>query len=469
MPLRLAHLVRALLLPLVMLGLTSATSCAGAPAPPQTHAPAAGSNWVEPPPRATTTTAAEPTRPLVLAADVGGEHDALIGDDRVRAEYGPGDPWLGAAQPTVTMVVFFDYECPYCRKLMPTLYSLAELHPQDVRVVFKHFPLPFHKNAEFAATASVAALRQGRFWAMHDVLLGESNLGRAAVREHAIRMGLNAAAFDAALDDAGIVALIDEHVALGKGLGVSGTPTMFINGRKLSGALSLDTLRDEVKAEKRITRRLMSAGAPRNALYAHFMHAADSGDTAVVGTKAPPSRDIADAQRRDVNTSNLPSKGAPDPRVVIVECADFDCPFCGRARRTLEELLAAHPNDVALFFQHLPLAFHKGAEPAARAAVAAQAQGKFWPMHDLLFDNPKMRSPAQLEKLAKKTGLNVTRWKKAFGSRKIADQVQAQSEACTASDIKGTPGFLINGRLMSGARPLADFEAVVREELDRHR
>jgi protein-disulfide isomerase len=155
--------------------------------------------------------------------------------------------------------------------------------------------------------------------------------------------------------------------------------------------------------------------------------------------------------------------------VVIVECSDFDCPFCGRVQPTLDQLLANHPSDVALFYQHLPLRFHQGAEPAARAAVAAQAQGKFWKLHDLLFENQRERTDEDLERLARKAGVNVKKWRKAFRSPETAARVQAESDACSANGINGTPGFLINGRLLSGAQPLESFEQVVQEELARGR
>lgn len=455
----------------LVLGLTCATGCRPAPAVAPVQPLATGSNWVAPSPDEPDEPEAQEPAPsagaaplMLLASDVGGEHDELVTDARVRAEYDAGDPWLGAEQPLVTIVAYLDYQCPYSRRLLPTLYELASLHAEEVRVVFKHFPLPMHTDARFAAMAATAAQRQGRFWAMHDSLFENSRaLGRESVMGQAGRLGLDLELFRRMLDDPQLGEDLDAQVARAKAIGIKATPTMVINGRSISGARPLADLQEEFQAERALAQRLLDAGASRSALYAHLMHAARAEPVAA----STQSSAVADDVRREIDTTGLPRKGAKDPRVVIVECSDFDCPFCKRVGPTLEELLANHPDDVALFYRHLPLAFHKGAEPAARAAVAAQAQGKFWKMHDLLFANPDARSDAELEKLARKAGLNVKKFRKAMRSEATAARVKAETEACQADGARGTPNFFINGRKVSGARPLADFERVVAEELER--
>lgn len=461
---------------LLVLGLTWMPACTKEPASAPLTDPARGSDYVADPDgpavAAETAPAAETaaiaTRsdapPRILAADVGGEHDDLVEGERMRAEYDAGDPWLGALQPAATIVAFVDYQCPYSKRLVPTLYELAELYPDDLRVVFKHHPLPMHANARFAAMAAVAAMQQGRFWVMNDALFeGQADLGRTAVLGHAARLGFDLPRFEASLDDAGVAARVDADAAQAERLGAHGTPSMFINGRLVTGAQPLADLRKEVQTELAAAQRLLDAGVPRPHLYATFMHAAKDATV-----PARPRADaIADDVRREVVTTGLPKKGAADPKVVILECSDFDCPYCGRVQPTLDQLLANHPDDVALFYRNLPLRFHPGAEPAARAAVAAHAQGKFWKLHDLLFAKQGERTDADLERLARKAGVNVKKWRKAFRSPETAARVQAESDACTQNGINGTPGFLINGRLVSGARPLEDFEQVVREELAR--
>ncbi|MEX1362790.1 MAG: thioredoxin domain-containing protein [Nannocystaceae bacterium] len=455
---------------LLLLGLADATGCRPSAVAPVT-APATGSDWVQAPSATAATpgpatpepAAAPPSRALLHAAEVDGTHDDRITGDRIRAEYEPSEPWLGADDPLVTIVAYVDYQCPYSRKLVPTLYELASLR-SDVRVVFKHFPLPMHRDARYAAIAATAAHRQGRFWAVHDLLFDNSRaLDRESVLGYAGRLGLDLELFRSTVDDPELAARIDADIKLAQGLGIRATPTMAINGRVVSGARTLPELLTETETEAALARTLLEAGAARSQLYAHYMHAARAEPAP---TLAPTrSTAIADEVRREIDTTGLPRRGPKDAPVVIVECSDFDCPFCGRVGPTLDQLLDEHPKDVALVYRHLPLAFHQGAEPAARAAVAAQAQGKFWKMHDLLFANPKQRSEQQLEKLAKRAGLNVEKFRKVFRSPSAKARVGAEIEACQADGASGTPTFFINGRKLVGARPLADFEAVIAEEL----
>ena len=132
---------------LLVLGLTWAPACtkqqpASAPLTDLAH----GSDYVAAPgePAAATETVAEAAFPSpsavprIRAADVGGEHDDLVTGDRMRAEYEPGDPWLGALQPKVTLVAFVDYQCPYSKRLVPTLYELAELYADEVDLAALH-------------------------------------------------------------------------------------------------------------------------------------------------------------------------------------------------------------------------------------------------------------------------------------------------------------------------------------------
>lgn len=432
-----------------------------------TAAPATGSDWVG---AAAATAQAEAPGPpveLVHATDVDGEYDHLIEGTRVRAEYGETDPWLGAAEPSVTIVAFYDYQCPYSKRLMPRLDELAEAFPDDVRVVFKQFPLAMHNNAELAARLAIGAQHVGRFWAMHHRLfVNQGALDRRSLLAYGQSLGLDVVALEAALDDPAVAKRVTADFDYGTRLGVSGTPAMFFNGRLVSGARELSELRQEVEAELVLVDKLQRAGAPRHTLYAHFMHAASAGQANDANPTRTNVRTLTEGERHKINTKGLPQRGPDDAPVKIVVCSDFDCPFCQRVVPTIDALLDNHPQDVAFFFRHLPLPFHKGAEPAARAAIAAQAQGKFWEMHDLLFADREARSEADLTRLAKKAGLNTKKFRKVFRAKATAERVRSESAACSEEGIRGTPGFLINGRRLSGARPLADFETVVAEELE---
>jgi protein-disulfide isomerase len=148
----------------------------------------------------------------------------------------------------VTVVLFSDFECPYCKKIEPTLDALEKEYPGKVRVVWKNFPLDMHPSARLAAAAALAAHTQGKFWAMHDRLLeNQEALDRPTLEGHARRLGLDPARFQAALDSK--AAEVEADVKQGTSLGVTGTPTVFVNGRRVVGAHPLATFKALVEQE----------------------------------------------------------------------------------------------------------------------------------------------------------------------------------------------------------------------------
>lgn len=147
-------------------------------------------------------------------------------------------PVRGAVDAPVTIVVFTDFQCPFCARLEPRLLALEERYRGKVRVVFKNQPLPMHPNARLAARAALAAEEQGRFWEMHDALFASRTdpLDRAAVVELAKGLRLSLGRFEATLDAESTDARVASDVVEAHRLGVTGTPTVFINGRRIVGA-----------------------------------------------------------------------------------------------------------------------------------------------------------------------------------------------------------------------------------------
>lgn len=158
----------------------------------------------------------------------------------------------------------------------------------------------------------------------------------------------------------------------------------------------------------------------------------------------------------------------PDTALVtIVTWSDFQCPFCARVSPTIDQLRKDYGKDLRYVFMHNPLAFHKQAEPAARAAEAAGEQGKFWEMHDLLFKNSRDLTEKNFAKWARKLGLDVKRFKRDFASSTIAKRVEEQQRKGTALGARGTPSFFVNGRFLSGAQPVASFKVLIDEEMKK--
>jgi protein-disulfide isomerase len=163
-----------------------------------------------------------------------------------------GSPTLGPDGAPVTIVVFSDFQCPYCAGVGPLIGAARDAFKDKVRVVFKSFPLDVHDLARPAAEAALSAHAQGRFWAMHDALFAARG-GKALTRE-AIAAAAKAAGVDGARIEADIRAeahraQIDRDLSLGAELDVHGTPTLFVNGRKLAGAPTAEQLKAIIEQE----------------------------------------------------------------------------------------------------------------------------------------------------------------------------------------------------------------------------
>jgi protein-disulfide isomerase len=158
----------------------------------------------------------------------------------------------GALDAKVTLLEYGDFECPYCGRAEPMIRELLESHGYDLRYAFRHLPLvDVHPRAELAAEASEAAGAQGAFWEMHDLLMdNQEHLAPTDLRRYAESLGLDLERFTADLREDRYAERVNEDVASADASGVSGTPTFFVNGRRLHGAFNIDTLTQAVTAAK---------------------------------------------------------------------------------------------------------------------------------------------------------------------------------------------------------------------------
>ncbi len=143
----------------------------------------------------------------------------------------------GAHAAKVTIVEYSDFECPYCGRAEPTIKQILEKYPDDVQLVYKHFPLPSHSNSWKAAEASECAAEQGKFWEYHDMLFeNQDALYTPMLKDYAKQLGLDTDKFNNCLDSNTMKARVENDAEEGKSLGVSGTPAFFVNGKMISGA-----------------------------------------------------------------------------------------------------------------------------------------------------------------------------------------------------------------------------------------
>jgi protein-disulfide isomerase len=160
-----------------------------------------------------------------------------------------------------------------------------------------------------------------------------------------------------------------------------------------------------------------------------------------------------------------PAKGPADAPVTLVEFSDFQCPFCARVIPTLDQVTAKYGDKVRLVFRQFPLDIHPQAPKAAEASLCANDQGKFWQMHDAMFQDQKKLAVADLKATAASIGVDQAAFDQCLDSGKYAAQVQADLKAGMLAGVSGTPAVFVNGRMLSGAQPLEAFVTAIDEEL----
>jgi protein-disulfide isomerase len=181
----------------------------------------------------------------------------------------PGTGRAGPAHAPVTMVVFADVQCPYCARHARTVAALRTEFGRDLRVVFRHLPLPSHPRAALAAEAVLAAGAQGRFWEMHDTLFANQRaLDRADLMGYAQIIGLDAIQFGRALDQGTYRSTVEDDREEARRLGVRSTPTTFINGSAVVGALPIEAYRAAIHARIAEARELIRRGVKPGEVYA---------------------------------------------------------------------------------------------------------------------------------------------------------------------------------------------------------
>lgn len=159
-------------------------------------------------------------------------------------------PVRGPKTARVTVVEFSDFQCPYCAVAVTKLNALLKAYPNDVKLVFKQFPLDIHSQAALAAAAAMAAHKQGKFWQMHDAMFADrTHLTRQNILAMAGNAGLDTKQFVADWDSPAIKKAVAHEEAEGDAAGVDSTPSIFIDGRRYNGELDLDKLKPIIEAE----------------------------------------------------------------------------------------------------------------------------------------------------------------------------------------------------------------------------
>jgi protein-disulfide isomerase len=410
-----------------------------------------------------------------ITADSSGESAGAWEDTDSPIPVSSKDPMWGKKDAPVTIVIWSDFQCPYCSRVEPTLQQVKEAYgPDKVRMFWKNNPLPFHNNAKPAAEAAQGVFTLAgneAFWKFHDTAFkNQQALGPDSYAKWAQDSGVkDAAAFKAGLDGHKWADKIDKDMNEGKTAGVQGTPAFFVNGVFINGAQPFDNFKKTIDQELQKAQAKIAAGTPKARIYAEMVKENKKNAPAA-------AKDEDEGQKEDTTTvfkvpvDKSPVLGNPNALVTMVIFSDFQCPFCSRVEPTLKAIRDKYGDKVRTVWKNEPLPFHNRAEPCAEAAMEVRAQKGdkgFWAMHDTLFANQKAQADDDLVKYATDNGANGDKVRDAITNHTHKKEIDADNDLAQDFQAQGTPNFFINGRHLVGAQPEEKFDKIIDEEITK--
>ncbi|MAY79381.1 MAG: hypothetical protein CL930_01175 [Deltaproteobacteria bacterium] len=169
--------------------------------------------------------------------------------------------------------------------------------------------------------------------------------------------------------------------------------------------------------------------------------------------------------RIPISTDDDPSIGPDDAAITIIQFAEFQCPYCGRAKEVVDQLMEKYPGKIRMVFRDFPLSFHDRAIPAAVAANCAGEQDQYWPMYDVLMANQRALSESDLTRYATDLKLDLKKWNTCRKDPAQEAEVQKDFEDGSKAGVTGTPAFFVNGIFLNGAQPIEAFSEIIDQEL----
>jgi protein-disulfide isomerase len=412
-------------------------------------------------------------------------------------------PVSGPADAEATVVLFMDFANEAATAAAADIQEIlggSRVGSGSARLVVKFLPGTSEESRN-AAVAALYAADNGRFFGgAYEALRSAESLSDDSLRTILQNAGVDPAGFTAALENDTYSAVLAADANLASGLGANRAPAVFINGRALPTAeLTQDRLREVVlgeiaAVEEAVSRGDLEAGeayaartmtnaevrptrvaraeraerraaAREGAAEARPERAAERPEPREREARRPAAPPSGDVERLRVPIGDSYVKGSDEALVTIAIFSDFHCPFCSRVNPTLEAIEEEYGDQVRFVFKHNPLPMHPNAPLASRAAMAAGEQGKFWEMHDLIFENQRRQERADMEDFAQQLGLDMAAFRAFLDSDRGNDQIAADQALGRQVGARGTPHFFINGRRLRGAQPLESFTEIIEQEL----
>ncbi|HSH02683.1 MAG TPA: thioredoxin domain-containing protein [Anaerolineae bacterium] len=386
---------------------------------------------------------------------------------------------IGDPNAPVTIVEYTDYQCPFCARHSAETYpSILSDMIETGRVYYMLKDLPLdniHPQARTAAVAARCAGEQEAYWEMHDELFARQGEWAGKNSEElnevlgklATDIELDEASFDACLVSGKYDQAVQDNVREAQQLGVSSTPSFFVDGYPLNGARPYSNFVTIVDL------------AEKDQLADAFAEALRQRQEQIAQEQAQEAQQQAQQPTGPVNVpiNGEPALGDPNAPVTIVEYTDYQCPFCQRhSAQTLPTLLKEYVETGQVYYvvKDFPLeSIHPQAFLASEAARCAYDQGAdaFLGLHDKMFENQQAWSNNNAATIfvgyAAELGLDTETFQSCLESRKYQQEVRDSLNEGIGFGVRGTPSFFINGQFISGAQPLATFETIINGQVTR--
>jgi len=408
---------------------------------------------------------------------------------------GISSPLLGAASAPVTLTLAVDLDgrpTVPLSTLLKRAKDIQDRHQTQVRVRWMNSFASYHAHAQPAALAAMAAHRQGKFWPYIKAI---ANDGVRPTEDRlvawATAVGLDIPQWENDRASARLRKALQREQRLQAFLDAPRQPqTVWFNAEPDSWKMLQDdrTLHTAINDTIEAMKKAVQFGVPIHRVRAHVANRTKGVPSSTEAALKPYVQYVIEGQPLPAVQPDLqaikeaplcqPPKGLiwrvpvspqdaqwgpSDAPVTIVEFSDFQCPYCTRGSQTMVDVKRLYGDHVRVVFKHQPLNFHTQARPAAIAAMAAQKQGRFWEMHDHLFEQGSHLSDDSYPALAKALRLDVDAFERdrADEDQTLEKRVRADQALAKNVSAQGTPTFFVNGQKVSGAQPLKNFRPYI--------
>jgi protein-disulfide isomerase len=377
-------------------------------------------------------------------------------------------PYRGAKVPKVNVVAFLDFNCPFSVEAWEdTIPRILKAYPEQARFSFRYYPNVSAPESVAAAYAALEAIDQGFSFQIHDALF--ANRARQTpqdLEQYAQQIGLDMNRFRKAIALEIHRDRIDSDALLAQSARLEGTPTFYVNGRLVSGAIEYEKFESLVKDEIERANEALLKGATQESLYEKL-----TGEGALRPQQtlalAKPNPDLL----YQVPLGTAPFKGAKEALLTVVQFSSFGCKSCRAVEKTVSGLMKDYEKYVRVAWRDLPdpaaqksaVSSDQGPYFAAIAARAAQEQGAFWQMHAKLMYVPTL-DRTSIEQVAQSLGLDMEQFRRDLVSNERARfQVVMDRDDAKRLGVGAPPALFINGRFVEGDQPYAKVKALAEE------